>query len=599
LSAVLVNAAGQPAATAARTAWCAALAFAALWLLPPLFPLAERPSLHFYREWLAGMIGVGACACWLLARPPVVFIPRTAALVLALGAFVLAQALLVDAPYRTPAAGYAAYLCWAALLAVAAASMRALLPVDRVIRAIAGAALLSGVLGAGAGLVQWFGAAAWLDALVAYAPPGSVRGNLQHQSYFADQMLTGMIGAAFLFAQRRLGGAVLVACLAWMSVSLSLSSSRATLLALPMLCTLAGVAAMRVRTRESLRLFGAVCVCTIGFVLSELAQPYLAQVLAGAERSVTTRWSGVDDEGGTAPRAVLWSKSLEILAQHPLLGVGPDGFAWHFYRSLTETTLLPYTIHSHNLLTQSLVCFGLSGTVLLSMLFGGWAWQYRDRLLSPAWWPVTAMLAVLVLRALLDLNFWFAHLLALAVVLLGLADVKGWTWQGAFPRIAIAIALAVAALALLLTLLDYRQMASIWTQRPPPHEIERRLNDARRNPLFTALVDSIVADATSVDARSGRAQLALNSRSMWWRPTPRMVWRQSALLALNGYESEACKMLSRARHVYPRQEAAFRMQLQSPAARSLAPLVTLRGQLDALAAGAPDETVPRPCPATP
>jgi hypothetical protein len=72
-----------------------------------------------------------------------------------------------------------------------------------------------------------------------------------------------------------------------------------------------------------------------------------------------------------------------------------------------------------------------------------------------------------------------------------------------------------------------------------------------------------------------------------------MVWRQSALLAVNGYGREACEVLSRALHIYPHREHAFRTFLQAPSKSSLAALKNLRSQLAALAAGVPAERVCR------
>jgi O-antigen ligase len=572
----------------------AALALAALWLLPPLFPLAERPSLHFYREWLAGAIGVAACALWLLARPTRVVVPRTAVLLLALGAFVLLQAPLIEAPYWTPALGYAAYLAWAALLATAAAGVRDLVGAQVVMRCIAWATVLSAVLAAGVGLMQRFGTPELLEAFVAYTPGGSVRGNLQHQSYFADQLLLGMVCAAFLFARRHLSGGVLVPAVALMAIALSLCGSRATLVGLPLLLPGAFAVAWRSRSRESARLAAAVCLAGAAFATFELAMPHLPSAQPAspaAAKSTLSRWSDAADEGGVAPRRVLWSKSAEIFAAHPVAGVGPDGFPWHFYRALEGTTALPYTIHSHNIVTQTLVSFGLLGTAIIVTLLAAWGWQYRERLLALEWWPVTAMLMVVFLRAMLDLNFWFAHLLAPAVVLLALGDLKGWSWQGARARLAFGAALAAAALVLVVTLHSYRQMAGIWTERPSPQEIDRRLAQARGNPFFTPLVDSIVADATAVDAHSDLAQLALNSRSMNWRPTPRMVWRQTALLAVNGYERQACDLLAKARRIYPRHERKFRALLDRAGFPPPPSITALRAQLDALAAGAPPRAV--------
>jgi hypothetical protein len=571
----------------------AAFALAALWLLPPLLPFAERPSLHFYREWLAGAVGVAACALWLLARPTHVFVPRTAVLLLALGVYVLVQATLVDAPYAGPALGYALYLVWAALLATAAAGVRDLVGADRVIGLIAGAALFAGILGAGAGLMQRLGAPAWMDALIAYAPPGAaVSGNLQQPSYFADQMLLGTVAAGFLFAARRISAGVLVAAATLMCAGLSLSTSRATLLTLPLLLLAAIALSLRARSRGSARLVAALCLAGAAFTAAELAltrwlpAPLTPPVLGA---STLARSSVAGDDGGLAPRRLLWEKSLEIFSEHPVFGVGPDGFPWHFYRSLRDTALVPYTIHSHNLVTQTLVCFGLAGTVLVVAMLAAWGRQYASRLLALGWWPVTGMLVVMFVRASLDLNFWFEHLLAPAVVLLGVGDMKGRSSRGARVRIALVAALALTALVLTITLHSFRQMAAIWSERPPPREIERRLADARRNPFFTPLVDSIVADALPVDARSDLSQLALNSRSMNWRPTPRMVWRQTALLALNGYERQACDLLVNARRIYPRRETTFRALLDRAGSPPPAPIAALRAQLDALAGGASPE----------
>jgi O-antigen ligase len=576
---------------ASATAYAAALTLAALWLLPTLFPFAERPVLHFYREWLAGALGLAACALWLLSRPERAFVPRTAVLLVALGAFVLLQAPLVDAPYWTPALGYAAYLGWAALLVVAAAGIRDRISPERLIGLIAWAALLGGVLGAGAGLMQCFGRPDWMAVLVAYAPPGSIRGNLQHQSYFADQMLLGMVCAAFLFAERRLSAAMLICCLVLMAMALALCASRAALLALPLLLALAIAIGLRERSQHAMRLVAALGLAGLAFAACEVTVPPLLRILpaSAAQRSVLSRWLTETDEGGLEPRRVLWSKSLEIFAAHPVAGVGPDGFPWHFYRALEGATSLPYTIHSHSLVTQSLVCFGAAGTAIVVALLAAWAWQYRDRVLAPQWWPVTAMLIVLFLRALLDLNFWFAHLLALAAVLLGLGDAKGWSWRGPRARVALGFPLVLAALLLVVTLHHYRQMAALWNERP--ESVDRKLAEARRNPFFTPLVDSILADGMRVDVRGDLGQLALNSRSMHWRPTPRMVWRQAALLAVNGHDREACRLLVRARRIYPRHEKAFRVWLDRTGVASPASITALRGRLDALARGAPEEIV--------
>src|SRR5690606_1799378 len=123
--------------------------------------------------------------------------------------------------------------------------------------------------------------------------------------------------------------------------------------------------------------------------------------------------------------------------------------------------------------------------------------------LDASWWPLSAMLAILCLRALLDLNLWFAHLLALFVVLMGVSDQGGVRVHGRFVASAFAAAVAIGAVVLLVTMRDFRGMAIAGTSARPT-QLMAALESARGNPFFTALVDSIRADAMQVDPAGNR-----------------------------------------------------------------------------------------------
>jgi O-antigen ligase len=567
----------------------AGAALAALWLLPQLLPLAQRPATHFYREWMAAALGAAAALLWLRCRPARLPVPRSALLLLALAGFILLQALVVPAPYRSPALGYALVLGWAAMLVIAAAGTRDALGTDACLRLIAWSALLGALLGAGVGYAQALGVSDRFGVLVAAAPLGAVRGNLQHASYFADQLLMGVAATAFLFAKRELSWATVAIAAVWLGCALALTGSRATLGLLPGLLLLAAAIASREPGAGGVRLIAVIALVLSAMLGTELAVAWGGEFAAGASASTLQRLRDAPDAGGVGVRLLLWQRALEIFAAHPLLGVGPDGFAWRHYQGAQGPIL--YTIHAHNLVLQSLACFGIGGTALLAALLTAWGWQYRNRAFSLEWWPVTAMLAVLLGRAMLDLNVWFVHLLGPAAVLLGAGDMRGGALDGKRLRLAQPVVPLLAVAFLVWTLHEFRGMASLWGERLPAAEARRRVVQARSNPLFTPLADSILADAAPVDARSDAAQLALNARAMSWRPTPRMVWRHSALLALTGEPRQACQALSRARAVYPRYEGAFRAVLDRAGSPAPAALTALRLQLDALAAGHSPATV--------
>lgn len=570
---------------------------AALWLLPPLLPLAQWPLKHFHREWLAAALALAACVLWLPSRGQPIVLPRSALFLLALALYVPLAGLLAQTPYAQPAVGYALYLGWAGLLLIAAAGIRERLGTDTVVCAICWAAFAGASLASVVGVLQAYGVPAWMDGLVVQDRRMTVFGNLQHASYFADQLLIGVVAGAWLFADRRLPGWGLTAGLALIGLALALSGSRAVMLVLVLL-PLSAAILWRASARRSdpapahagdrrddpipgrLTLAtGAALILLFMWEWGTRTLPMLA--LRARHKSTLARLPR--DGAGMEHRWPLWEKSLDIFADAPWFGAGTDAFPWHYFRLLESRPPIAYTIHSHNLFTEFLVCFGLIGTGLLVAMLAGFAWRHRAHLLDASWWPLSAMLAILCLRALLDLNLWFAHLLALFVVLMGVSDQGGVRVHGRFVASAFAAAVAIGAVVLLVTMRDFRGMAIAGTSARPT-QLMAALESARGNPFFTALVDSIRADAMQVDPAGNRSQLVLNSRSMNWRPTPRMVWRQSALLAANGYPEPACRLLARAWQLYPRSAPGARRLLARHA--DMPAFATLLGQFEALQAGA-------------
>ena len=561
---------------------------ASLWVLPLLLPLSQRPLLHFHREWLAASLALGACLLWLPLRGQTLALPRSALFLVALAAWLLLQTLLVRAPYREPALGYALYLAWAALLMSASTGLRERFGVEAVVRAICWAALGGALLAAAVGLMQAFGTPEALRFAVLQDRHVQVFGNLRHASYFADQLLMGVAAAASLHATGRLRAWLLVPALLPIALALALTGSRVSVLVLVLLPLVASFIWLVKREAPARRLLVASALAPALFLACEWALhalPFLAERLAGSSTLARLPTDGA----GMDQRLVLWREALRIFAAAPLRGAGTDSFAWHYFIRLDAPPPLPYTIHSHNLFTESLASWGLPGTALLAALLGAFAWQYRARLLDLRWWPVSAMLGILFVRALLDLNFWYAHLLALAAVLLGVADLRGVRLRTRVAAPALGVAAVAGVVLLGFTALDYRRLTGIGETRTDAREVLAGLQLARRNPFFTALSDSMRADGMPVRARGDRVQLALHSRSYRWRPTPRMVWRQSTLLAANGYPEEACRLMARAWRIHPRSVPGARKLIARNA--DTPAFATLLGRLDALVAGGDERVV--------
>jgi len=570
---------------------------ASLWVFPLLLPLSQRPMLHFYREWLAVGLALGACILWPPPHGRQAVLPRSALYLLVLAVYIPLQTAFAPVPYFEPALGYSLYLAWTALLMTAVAGLRESLGVQVVVRAICWAAFGGAILAATVGCMQAYGVPSWIESMVVQDRRMPVFGNLQHASYFADQLLLGVVAGAWLFAGRRLAGWAMIAGFVLIGLALALSGSRAIVAVIVLLPISAAALWMCQRDDpEPKRLTQATGSALVILLMWELGIRTLP-MLALRARYKSTLMRLPQDGAGMGDRWSLWEKALEMFWDSPILGAGADAFPWHYFRLLDSRPPLSYTIHSHNLFTEFLACFGLVGTGLLVAVLAGFALRHRARLLEAAWWPVNVMLAILFLRALVDLNFWFAHLLALFVVLMSVAERGGLVLRARHSALALR-ALAIAGVVMLtVTIRDYRALAGIGTTYTTKRDIVDAIAQARRNPLFTALADSMLADGTPVSGSGNRAQLALNSRSMNWRPTPRMVWRQSALLAANGYPEQACRLMARAWRLHPRAEPTARKLLARNA--GIPAFATLLAQLDALRGGEDREVVCRAGEVTP
>ena len=80
------------------------------------------------------------------------------------------------------------------------------------------------------------------------------------------------------------------------------------------------------------------------------------------------------DEGTTFRRLKLWEASVEMLADHPWLGVGLDNFLYQYPRYVRpEAAQEPDLSHPHNLVLHWWLSLGLPGVIALLWLGGEFA----------------------------------------------------------------------------------------------------------------------------------------------------------------------------------------------------------------------------------
>ncbi len=127
-------------------------------------------------------------------------------------------------------------------------------------------------------------------------------------------------------------------------------------------------------------------------------------------------------------RLLLWQTALRLWRDFPLLGVGPEGFYWHYPAYLPlGATLEPSLRHPHNVWLELGTGWGALGLLWLAGLVAGWlitATRRLTHMTSALQWPAIGLASALVAAlahaqvdaflALPDLAAWLFAALALA-----------------------------------------------------------------------------------------------------------------------------------------------------------------------------------------
>ncbi len=547
----------SPAALPVRVALtCAAL----LWIVPFVQPLAAKPMLHFFHEWFAALLGLGVCV--VLARPA----PRpgeaptlTVIGLLALAVMLALQPLWLQLPWWQPTFVQVVMTIWFAALVAAGARLRDLVGVAVVVDVLAAGAAIGGGLAALAGIIQWFAPPDLLAALVPRTGPvaaTNLMGLIRHQSWLADHLVLGTVGVAWLAGRRRLPAIAALPALVIIAIPLSISGSRASLLQFAVLLGLALIA-LRLRRDDS-------GLARSGAWLAIAALLYLVAVVGGASwwsasGSTAARLAESGHASGFASRTELWRRAVEAIAMAPLAGHGTDGYAWAAFRIATGGAVEEYTIHAHNLLLHAGVTGGIPAmacviAVLVAVIIGAWrAWQAREP------WLPAAMVAVILVRSLVDLPTAFAFFAAPTALLVGLLPVPRWTLPRRLriPAPAIAMAL-IAGLSLAgHTLWSYLEFTGLWSAAESTSRRNERLGRAASNPFLAAVAGSVSIDAARLDRPKVASLLAASSRTVRWRPYPHATFRHGLLLALAERPADSCRWLTHAVRVYPKGTRKF------------------------------------------
>lgn len=557
-----------------------------LWLVGLMFVLPIlgyhhlMPIPSFYNEWIAAALGLAALSVFLRNRywqdmelPVIAFVP--------LGLIVL---MLIQIPMDRivfPERNIlgASYLLWAVLLLLLARMLRRELGLPEVVETLAWFLLCGGVVNAGIAVFQEFEVHSFLDPVI-ISKTRVPFANIGQPNHFSDYIALALGSMLLLLSKQRLAIGTSIASGCLMLYALSFSGSRSSWL---YVITFAGLALwffMADRRSEHKRLLITTVLLLLGFALLQVK--WFALVPSGV-LTPTDNLFGI--AGSKSDRLAIWWEAWHIFLQAPWIGVGFGEFTWqHFLFSDQAPVVVRGSLfnHTHNIVMQVLVEFGLPGALLL--VGGVFAWLLRlvkvDAYTPEKWW-IFALLAVLAIHSMLEYPLWYAYFLGIAAILLGVGEPRCFklNMQQAGRNLFVLMFL-LAGMSLYNLFHSYGSFEQAFyklarsleqNNLEPQQEYVKQIGLLHRESLLASYAEIAASQAIFLNMHNLAGKLEVNGKAMHAMPSSLLVYRQAILLELNGEHQAAARQFDLAAAAHPSDAHKFVAVLDGVLKRTLPP----------------------------
>lgn len=513
-------------------------------IFPWLNPWAAGPS-PAVLPWLVTLF----CAAWLLGLTPV-----SALSLVSVGGVTL---LTLLAGAQTPSSQVLPMVLAVGIFCVCAGTGVHATRDGRVMRPVAGAWLIAGVLSSAIGLMQYFSIGDVFGSWVNSARAGEAFANLRQRNQFASLTNIALGALVWLavsgrFAGRSLWLPLLAASL--LAAGNAASSSRTGLLQLVLLCALCWVWGGWRQPVVRRVLLGAL----LTYAVATLALPWLAGLDLLGHGMVARLRAG---DPACASRLTLWSNVLHLIAQKPWFGWGWGELdSAHYMTFYPGARFCDILDNAHNLPLHLAVELG---TPLALAVCGGagWVvwrarpWRETDPTRQMAW----AVLAVILLHSLLEYPLWygpFQMAFGLCVWMLWPAPPEPAAGSRLYARAAPTIRLVVAAAwlaAVAYAAWDYHRVSQIYLapQARDPAYRDDALDKVSGSWLFRNQVR--FAELTTTALNLGNAQWTFDTATalLHYSPEPRVIEKLIESAVMLGRDDEALLHLVRYRAAFP------------------------------------------------
>ena len=278
-----------------------------------------------------------------------------------------------------------------------------------------GGLALAGLIGLLLGLLQVFHPA-WADGVFIAVPTmaGRAVGNLRQPNHFSTLMVFACAAVAWLGAQGRVHERVAALCMAGFIGAIVLTASRTGMVGMAFL-TLWGCLDRQLPRTLRLTLIGAPVIYGLAWAGMWLWSHADHSVAFAAEARLH------DGSDISSSRFKIWANVLEMIRQQPWLGVGYGRFNFAWSMTPFPTRPVAFFDHTHNLVLQWAVEFGVPmallmvGLCLRSMWLLVRPWRQDGEPGSAGGHHTVGACAVIVaiagLHSLLEYPLWYGYFL--------------------------------------------------------------------------------------------------------------------------------------------------------------------------------------------
>lgn len=557
------------------------IGFILLFVFPQLNNVHYDPQPQFWAEMTAAWIAIGIFT-FIIIRFDKITIPFS---VIPLSLFAIYLTLQPSVMQHIDFIGlnYVAALemVIGILLAISVNTIRNTYGMKYLVTVLAYALVTGAILQSIIGIIQYTGSTKLFGDMIFYDsshPTTNIFGHFGQRNHYAHYLTWGTLGLIYLFQQQRINYKMFYPLLVWLCFSLTISASRSVLIYFPLASIISVIAYLTNRNKQTKQLMLLIIIATAALFTIEYMLPIINKLFA-AHNSSTSGLSRLSSNGGneTGRRSIEWQKAWIVFKDHPLLGVGWNGFA---KQSVLLYPLFPNAelnsglfTNCHNLILQLLAETGLVGTLIVVIGLISAVLRQTIKNLNSETIIILCMLGTTLAHSMNEYPLWYVYFLVGLVTFISLdkplvtLSTKFITLVSIVP-LAYLVYLMIRGSMIFDTLVDYYDTPDDQkTYNTQAHYLEKLVNNNALwsyYSLYTLDNYINVDDEMTDDLMSIQQQYYYTNKLATFHPYPDTMLKQAMLDFNLGNESAAESLVKLDVLAFPVYKASFRDSLKDP-----------------------------------